>query len=115
MAKVGFQKGHPKHGGRKPGTPNKTVHDIRVLAQGHGPAAIKRLFQLMNEADGETVRVSAARELLDRGYGKALAQIAHTGADNGAIQIQDMSNLELARRMAFVFDLAEREQQKTEH
>ena len=65
----------------------------------------------MCSAEGETVRVAAARELLDRGYGKSLAQIAHTGADSGPIQIQDMSNLEIARRMAFVFDLASREEE----
>ena len=99
-----------KTGGRKAGTPNKTLHDVRVLAQGYGPEAIKCLRELMCSAEGETVRVAAARELLDRGYGKPIAQIAHTGANDGPIKVQDMPVLEQARRLAFIFDKAEREQ-----
>jgi hypothetical protein len=70
-----FAKGREKTGGRKKGQPNKVVTDIRELAQGYGPEAIGTLVTLMREADFETVRVSAAKELLDRAYGKAVQPI----------------------------------------
>lgn len=110
----GRKKGTPKTGGRKAGTPNKVRHDIKVLAQGYGPDAIKRLYHLALNADSESVQVSAARELLDRGYGKALAQIAHTGKDESPIQTQDISMLELARRSAFLMVMADREREAKE-
>ena len=58
-----------KTGGRSAGTPNKATAEIRALAAVHGPAVIKRLVELMEEAG--PIAVAACRELLDRGYGKA--------------------------------------------
>jgi hypothetical protein len=68
--------------GRKKGQPNRIVTDIKLLAQGFGAEAIGILVGLMRDADFETVRVSAAKELLDRAYGKAVqpveADVQHT-------------------------------------
>jgi hypothetical protein len=66
-----FQKGRKKTGGRKKGVTNKAVTDIKALAQEYGAAAIQTLVDLMIAADFEPTRVAAAKELLDRGYGKA--------------------------------------------
>ena len=77
-----------------------------------GALAVKRLKYLMQHGKSENVQAIAAQALLDRGYGKPVAQVQHTGADSGPIKVQDMSNLEVARRMAFVFDLAKREKDK---
>lgn len=66
----GHRKGAPRTGGRVKGTPNKATADIKALAQVHGPAIVKRLVELSNDASG-AVAVAASRELLDRGYGKA--------------------------------------------
>ena len=107
---AGRKKGSPKTGGRKKGTPNKSTQEIKAAAQKHGMAVINALVELMNTSGSDQVKISAGRELLDRGYGKPVAQVAHTGKDDGPIKIEDMSNLEIARRMAFVFDLARREQ-----
>jgi len=98
--------------GRKKGTGNKNTTEIKTLAQTFGAMAVKRLKYLMMSGKSENVQAIAAQALLDRGYGKPVAQITHTGADDGPIQVQDMSNLEIARRMAFVFDLAQREKDK---
>lgn len=57
-------------GGRQKGTPNKVQSDIRAIAQQHGPAAIDRLVWLVTHADNHATQVSAAAQLLDRGYGK---------------------------------------------
>lgn len=68
--------------GRKKGTPNKIVTDVRELAQGYGPEAITTLVELMRDADFETVRVAAAKELLDRAYGRP-AQIVDAAVTIG--------------------------------
>ena len=62
--------GHPKAGGRAKGTPNKATLEIKELARVHGPEVIARLVTLTRDPSG-AVAVSASRELLDRGYGKA--------------------------------------------
>ena len=68
-----------KTGGRQKGVPNKATRDIKALAQNYGPAAIKRLFYLMEHAESEGAQVAAIKELLDRGYCKAAQPV--TGAD----------------------------------
>lgn len=57
------QSGNP--GGRPTG-----LAEVRDLARAQAPKAIARLTVLMHQAAAEMVRVAAARELLDRGYGK---------------------------------------------
>lgn len=73
-----------RRGGRQKGTPNKVSLEIRDLARAYGPDAIAELARLAglkgNGSENEQVRVSAIKELLDRGYGKATQVIA--GDDN---------------------------------
>jgi len=56
--------------GRKPGVPNKLTADIKALAAQYGPEALETLVRIMNEGESEQARISAAKELLDRGYGR---------------------------------------------
>lgn len=70
-----------KTGGRTKGTPNKATLEIRDLARAYGPEAIAELARLAGLTKGagsesEQTRVSAIKELLDRGYGKATQVIA---------------------------------------
>jgi hypothetical protein len=65
-----------------PGGRPKLEADIRRLAQAHGPAAIRRLVQLLG-SDNERVAVTAAIVLLDRAYGKPSQPL--TGADGGPL------------------------------
>jgi len=61
-----------KTGGRKAGTPNKVTAEVRTLAQQHGADAIGTLAEIMGDPTrNENARIAAAKELLDRGYGKA--------------------------------------------
>lgn len=61
-----------RRGGRKPGTPNKVTADVRSLAQEYGPKALKTLAEIMEAGEQPaSARVSAAKELLDRAYGKS--------------------------------------------
>lgn len=72
--------------GRKKGTPNKATAEIKELAREHGPAAIKALAQLLMSADSDTARIAAAKELLDRGYGKATATQEISGPGGAPLQ-----------------------------
>jgi hypothetical protein len=60
-----------KTGGRVAGTPNKATQDIKAAARIHGPNALKVLSSLMLSAESEQARIAAAKEILDRAYGKA--------------------------------------------
>ena len=82
---VGRPKGLPKTGGRKPGTPNKVSNAVKELASAHGPEAIRTLVTLMKSADSDATRVSAAKEILDRAYGKA-TQIVGGDEEGGPVK-----------------------------
>ncbi|WP_072389474.1 hypothetical protein [Hyphomicrobium sp. CS1BSMeth3] len=70
MARGGAKPGE-RRGGRRKGTPNRATADIKAAAQLHGAAALERLAYLMTNADSEAAQVAAAKEILDRAYGKA--------------------------------------------
>lgn len=63
--------------------PNKLKSEVQKLAQSYGPDAIDRLAEIMNDSDqpGMT-QVAAAKELLDRGFGKSTQIIA--GDEDGS-------------------------------
>jgi len=67
-----MEKKRAKTGGRKAGTPNRVTAEVRTLAQQHGADAIGTLAEIMADTTrNENARIAAARELLDRGYGKS--------------------------------------------
>lgn len=80
------KRGKTPGSGRKKGTPNKVTAEIRELAREHGPAAIQALAQLLMSADSDTARIAAAKELLDRGYGKATATQEISGPGGTPLQ-----------------------------
>jgi len=69
-----FKAGHKKleNSGRRAGTPNKRTAEIKALAFQSAPDAITELVRLLKHSQNEAVRVSAAKELLDRALGKAM-------------------------------------------
>lgn len=79
-----FKKGTPKPegSGRKKGQQNKATVDIREAAQLFGQEALGKLVELMREADFETVQYQAAREILDRAYGKSVIPVDATVTHN---------------------------------
>lgn len=57
--------------GRKKGIPNKATRPIRELAQDYSEEAIEVLVSLMRNTElSAQARLGAARELLDRGFGR---------------------------------------------
>lgn len=63
--------------GRKAGVPNKATAEIKTVAQQYGEAAVRKLAEMaglvegVTAAESEQARVSAIKEIMDRGYGKA--------------------------------------------
>lgn len=81
-------KGTPKTGGRKPGTPNKATADIKALAQVHGEQAIGTLAGMIGDPTlPPAARVAAAKELLDRGYGKAGQSVELSATDGSSLAL----------------------------
>lgn len=75
-------KGLPRTGGRQRGSLNKTTADIKALAQVHGSDAVNTLALIMADSSiPPAARVSAAKELIDRGYGKAVQPTELSGKD----------------------------------
>ena len=62
-------------GGRVKGTPNKVTVELKEAAREYTLQALETLAQVMLGGDSEPARISAAKELLDRGYGKATTVI----------------------------------------
>jgi hypothetical protein len=62
-----FRKGSSGNPGGRP----KVLGEVQELARQRAPEVIAELARLALKAKSETVRISAARELLDRGFGKS--------------------------------------------
>jgi hypothetical protein len=83
--------------GRKPGVPNKATAEIKELARQYGPKAIEELaimaglLQVADRkpAENDTARMAAAKEILDRGYGKAAQAITGEGGE-GPVLIKEL-------------------------
>lgn len=80
--------------GRPKGVPNKATASIKALAQSYGPAAIAKLAEMggfvpgVEGAVSEPARIAATKELLDRGYGKAVQpQSGPDGEGNPVIEV----------------------------
>jgi hypothetical protein len=68
-----------RRGGRERGTPNKWT-DVRAAFAGEGPEALKTIVGFMKDkAQPATIRIMAAREVLDRGFGRSPQMVRHSG------------------------------------
>lgn len=106
MTKLGRKPGSKKTGGRKKGTPNKVTVEIKEAAQQYTALAIERIVHLMDNAESEQVRLSAAKEIIDRGHGKAVQAVEHAGPGGAPIETKELSDLEGAQRVAYMLGAA---------
>lgn len=106
----GRPKGLPKPpgSGRQPGTPNRVTRDIREAAGKHGPKALQALVKLLDAPDPK-IRAVAAREILDRAYGRPMTPTELTGKDGGPIAVDDISDVDALRRVRFLMNKAKRD------
>ena len=84
-----------KTGGRQKGTPNRVQRfDLQKACRIYGLQAVAKIVDIMDGAPDEngnntasvSEQLAAAREILDRGYGKAKQVTEHSGLDGGDIQ-----------------------------
>lgn len=80
-----------KTGGRAKGTPNKLTADIKALAQEYGADAISTIVGIMNTSENDAARLAAAKELIDRGYGRASQAVELSGEVGLTVQIVKFS------------------------
>jgi hypothetical protein len=96
MAKGGKRPG----AGRPAGVPNKITADIKALAQVHAETAITELATILTTSENDQARIAAAKELLDRGFGKATQHAEVTGKDGAPLvpnkSAKEMTDDELA-------------------
>lgn len=79
-----------RRGGRQKGTPNHATAEIKELARKHGPDAIAKIVSLMHSAENEQVQMAAAKELIDRGYGKAAQAVEVEGTLDVGVRVISM-------------------------
>jgi hypothetical protein len=76
------QTGNP--GGRPKLTPE--LIELRALAREHTRAAVEAIIAVMGDSSAPaSARVSAASEVLDRGWGRATQSVEHAGPGGGVI------------------------------
>jgi hypothetical protein len=90
MAKIKMASGGARTGaGRPKGKVSEAKRTIAEAARGQAEAALKVLIDVAKDSDAPAAaRVSAANAILDRGYGKPVAQFEHTGKDGAPIQTE---------------------------
>lgn len=117
--------GKRKGAGRKKGSCTKKTREIANRAIKEGITPLEVMLKAMR---AECERV-AGLPLHDQDWSKAcgyavsaapyihprLASVAHTGKDGGAIEVTEVSSLDIARRYAFVLHKAEQEKRVIDH
>lgn len=84
--------------GRPKGSLTAASLNIAVVARQHGPEAINTLYKIMMNGENDANRIAAAKELLDRGYGKAPQPLAGYDAEQqkllSAIEVRIVAHSE---------------------
>lgn len=86
MARGGKRKG----AGRPKGAVTKATVEIRALASEHSRTAMDVLVGIATGGQSESARVAAAKEILDRAYGRPPQAIIGGGPDDPPVQIQQI-------------------------
>ena len=104
---MGDHGGYRPGSGRPVGSLNRSTmaHKSRLseLARNHTEAALAVLAEVMQHGTSESARIAAANSVLDRGYGRAVANLDVNDASGVCARcsaIKEMSDEELAKRFA---------------
>lgn len=83
---TGLRPWKPGQSGNPSGRP-KVAAEVRALARQYGAEALAKLVALMRHAPDERVQLAAARELLNRGYGKVPQSVEFNGTPLVAVNV----------------------------
>ena len=95
----GFRAGMSGNPGGRP----RSMSTMQLEARKHAIEAIQELARLIREGESGAVRVAAAREILDRGFGKATAAVDIELTVNKRISelsLDELAELEMKLTMA---------------
>ena len=98
-------------GGRQKGTPNKITATMRELASPYAKQSMQVIKGLL-KSQNESIRLAAAKEVLDRAHGKSISTV-ETSIDQ-TVKIET-TDTDLARRAAFMLTRAEKQDAETKH
>jgi hypothetical protein len=76
-----------KTGGRQKGSLNKATADIKALARNYTEEAMAALIGIIRESESDAAKVSAIKEVFDRGYGKAKQPLIGGDDDDPAMKM----------------------------
>lgn len=90
----------PKPPGKPKGTKNRVSADVKALAKLYCAEAVDLLGELMLDSRiAPAARIQAAKELLDRGYGKPAQAVHVGGTDGGILRVVQMRPEDIKRVM----------------
>jgi len=96
----------PGASGNPSGRP-KIPDDVKKILKLQAPNALQKLLTLM-ESNDERIALTAANCVLDRAWGKPTQTTEVSGPDGEALEVKDVTPLDIARRIAFALANAER-------
>ncbi len=97
----------PKGKSGNPGARPKIPDEVKALLKLQAPNALQKLLTLM-ESNDERIALTAANSILDRAWGKPTQTTEVSGPDGEALEVKDVTPLDIARRIAFALASAER-------
>jgi hypothetical protein len=92
----------PKGKSPNPGGRPKVAAELRELAREHTERALQVIVAALDDDDAR-VRIAAAKELLDRGYGKPSQEVVATGG-SVVLGFANLSDEELERQAKAILD-----------
>lgn len=99
-----WRKGGPSP---NPGGRPAIIGELRDLARAHTAEALSTLVEVMGDKSAPSAaRVTAARELLDRGFGRPAQEVALQADIAVEVDERPADPVEVGRRLAFLMEMA---------
>ena len=76
-----------------PGGRPRVLAEIRTLARTYTEPAVLALVEIMQHGRNESARVAAAQAVLDRGWGRPVQALEHSGPEGSALLPADLTVL----------------------